>query len=826
MDALTFNNNNPPNDDSNYTRPDELASTDTKTNLKNQQQPSTGTNKIGSEASPRNFDSNYYDPDQQQQQNGQPTETNQGSGGNQYNTQLNTNNGGVGVKKDDVTPRTGRADSLSFYTNFNNGPRFSTDSNSSISNFLNLPTPADQGFNYDSNGRGYSILNNMFLPPGQSQSQQGGQGPTQNQASNQQSQQQPGQNFIPSGDYATYQSFRRPSEQLEPFNPSVKLKAPNFSNKSSNTNINQPSNGNGGRNNSTYLPGTSFSEGVTDFDSFSKRDSYRNSRIPSFLNNNTFGEGSDFDFFAKRDSIKPINDEELALKDNTAEDSQQQQQKGKKETKSEPDTNQFRPEPLGSIPECPQSSMNKTPQQQQDYNQYEQQPQQQQQQFRQPQLPFNEFQQQTPQTQQYQQQQVPQQFQFNQQQQPNEDELSPKKAKQQKRKNPSQDMTGGRKRRPALQPPAQPSAPPPTAVNASTVRSSELSPQYNMSPSTQHSHISPASSQYSNTSENQRLIPVQDAVTTEDGRPLLGATKVDQLMLVIQARRKGVHNPIPQADDGSILDNGDGVLPQQTDLVGGIDKPKSKGTKQHECQYCHKQFTQSTHLEVHVRSHIGYKPFECNFCGKRFTQGGNLRTHLRLHTGEKPYVCETCGRSFSRKGNLAAHKLTHENLKPYECKLDGCNKAFTQLGNLKAHQNRFHLETLNNLTRRLAEIDPEDEHTTMNPDERELLNYFAGLYKNSNRGIKGRGKRTSPTITQQLAQPSQQHIAPQPQQVPAQPSQPYNQQFQSQYQQYPPQNTNFNQNIAYNQQNGGNFTSSVPSTKNGNISFKNVNYNH
>ena len=234
---------------------------------------------------------------------------------------------------------------------------------------------------------------------------------------------------------------------------------------------------------------------------------------------------------------------------------------------------------------------------------------------------------------------------------------------------------------------------------------------------------------------------VNPSNSLSDERPLLGATKVDQLMLVIQARKKGIHDQIPRASDGTILDNGAGVLPQETELVGGIDKPKSKAAKFHECSYCHKRFTQSTHLDVHVRSHIGYKPFACNYCGKRFTQGGNLRTHERLHTGEKPYACKTCGRQFSRKGNLQAHELTHGNLKPFQCKLDGCNKLFTQLGNLKAHQNRSHLKTLNELTRKLAEVDPSDEH--IKPEERELLNYFADLYKNSNRGIKGRGKKSS-----------------------------------------------------------------------------------
>ncbi|CAR23461.1 Azf1p [Lachancea thermotolerans CBS 6340] len=243
------------------------------------------------------------------------------------------------------------------------------------------------------------------------------------------------------------------------------------------------------------------------------------------------------------------------------------------------------------------------------------------------------------------------------------------------------------------------------------------------------------------------LEPRDPLLVSDDGRPLLGATKVDQLMLMIQARKKGVTDRIPRSADGSLLlEDAPSIIPPASELVGGVEKPKARGAKQHECPYCHKCFTQSTHLEVHVRSHIGYKPFQCEYCGKRFTQGGNLRTHVRLHTGEKPYECEKCGRRFSRKGNLAAHRLTHENLKPFHCKLDGCNKSFTQLGNMKAHQNRFHLQTLNELTQRLAEMDPNEN---IAPAEKELLDYFADLYKNSNRGIKGRGKgntRVAPAV--------------------------------------------------------------------------------
>lgn len=226
---------------------------------------------------------------------------------------------------------------------------------------------------------------------------------------------------------------------------------------------------------------------------------------------------------------------------------------------------------------------------------------------------------------------------------------------------------------------------------------------------------------------------------SNDEKPVVGATKVDQLMLLINARKNGIIGDIKQNEEGNIIDNS--LLPDSNDLVGGVEKHHIKGNKNHECKFCHKMFTQSTHLEVHIRSHMGLKPYKCEFCDKRFTQGGNLRTHMRLHTGEKPFKCSKCGKLFSRKGNLQAHELTHEKKKPFVCKFDHCNKEFTQLGNMKAHQNRFHQGTLNKFTKLLASLN-QAGIDALPPNEMELLDYFSGLYKNLNKGIKGRGKST------------------------------------------------------------------------------------
>lgn len=55
----------------------------------------------------------------------------------------------------------------------------------------------------------------------------------------------------------------------------------------------------------------------------------------------------------------------------------------------------------------------------------------------------------------------------------------------------------------------------------------------------------------------------------------------------------------------------------------------------------------------------------------------------------------------------------------------------------QSHQNKFHASTLQTLTAKFATAVDGD---FMNPQDRELWGYFAALYKNSNKGIKGRGK--------------------------------------------------------------------------------------
>ena len=72
-------------------------------------------------------------------------------------------------------------------------------------------------------------------------------------------------------------------------------------------------------------------------------------------------------------------------------------------------------------------------------------------------------------------------------------------------------------------------------------------------------------------------------------------------------------------------------------------------------------------------------------------------------------------------------------------------KPFTQLGNLKAHQNKLHAKTLRGLERKFATLisntgGADAALSIMDDEQRELWRCIEGLYRSCNKGIKGRGK--------------------------------------------------------------------------------------
>ncbi|KAJ3365639.1 hypothetical protein GGF32_008772 [Allomyces javanicus] len=54
--------------------------------------------------------------------------------------------------------------------------------------------------------------------------------------------------------------------------------------------------------------------------------------------------------------------------------------------------------------------------------------------------------------------------------------------------------------------------------------------------------------------------------------------------------------------------------------------------------------------------------------------------------GTRRYLCPVCSKGFSRPSSLQTHLFTHTGEKPFPCPVDGCEKRFSVLSNLRRHQ--------------------------------------------------------------------------------------------------------------------------------------------
>ncbi|KAI0067214.1 hypothetical protein BV25DRAFT_1867744 [Artomyces pyxidatus] len=85
-------------------------------------------------------------------------------------------------------------------------------------------------------------------------------------------------------------------------------------------------------------------------------------------------------------------------------------------------------------------------------------------------------------------------------------------------------------------------------------------------------------------------------------------------------------------------------------------------------------------------SDIGTAVYPCLFpsCNKTFSRLYSLRAHQRLHSAHRPFHCDFCPASFARNHDLKRHTKLHEKL-AWKC--GGCDTVFSRRDAIKRHKN-------------------------------------------------------------------------------------------------------------------------------------------
>lgn len=103
------------------------------------------------------------------------------------------------------------------------------------------------------------------------------------------------------------------------------------------------------------------------------------------------------------------------------------------------------------------------------------------------------------------------------------------------------------------------------------------------------------------------------------------------------------------------------------------------------CHLCHKEFADKYNLKNHLRTHSDVKRYICSYCGKGFHKSTNMVNHMVTHTGTREHKCDICGKMFGRRYGLINHHRVHTGEKPCKCRIEGCDRAYMYIVDLKRH---------------------------------------------------------------------------------------------------------------------------------------------